>query len=98
MWHAHSRCCDWFRVFAIEVARCDSSLKITGSDISQNAIRDARKNLKKQGLQDRIEILEMDAAKMSFHREEFDMASNFTGLEDIHMTRVKLVFKGHPSR
>lgn len=73
--------------FAIEAARCDSSLQITGIDISQSDIRNARNNLKKQGLQDRIEILKMDATKMSFHREEFDMAINFTGLEDIHMTR-----------
>jgi len=75
--------------FAIEVARCDSSLKITGIDISQTDIRNARKNLKRQGLQDRVGILEMDATKMSFRREEFDMAINFTGLEDIHMTRGK---------
>jgi len=75
--------------FAMEVARCDSSLKITGIDISQSDIRNARKNLEKQSLQDRIEILEMDTTKMSFPREKFDMAINFTGLEDIHMTRGK---------
>jgi len=75
--------------FAIEVAKCNSNLKITGIDISQSDIRNARKNIKKQSLQDRVEILEMDATQMSFHREEFDMAINFTGLEDIHMTRGK---------
>lgn len=47
------------------------------------------KNIKRQALQNRIEILEMDATDMKSHREEFDMAINFTGLEDIHMTRGK---------
>jgi hypothetical protein len=31
----------------------------------------------------------MDATKMRFHREEFDMALNFTGLDEIYMTRGK---------
>lgn len=75
--------------FAIEVAKRDNNLKITGIDISQRAIRDARKNIKKQDFQDCIEILKMDATKMEFHREEFDMAVNFTGLEEVYMTRDK---------
>lgn len=73
--------------FAIEVAKLDRTLRITGIDISQSDMRNARKNIKKQCLDDRIEISEMDATKMRFHPEEFDMAINFTGLEDIHMTR-----------
>jgi ubiquinone/menaquinone biosynthesis C-methylase UbiE len=73
--------------FAIEVAGCDSSLKITGFDIAGTDIRNATKNIKKEGLDDRIEILQMDATRMSFPSEKFDMAVNFTGLEDIHMTR-----------
>lgn len=74
-------------LFAIEVAKRDSSLKIIGIDISRRAIQDARRNVRKQNFQDRIEIAEMDAAKMRFQRGEFDMAINFTGLEEIHMTR-----------
>jgi SAM-dependent methyltransferase len=73
--------------FAIDVARLDRSLKITGIDISQEAIRDAIKNVKKQGFQDRIKIVEMDATKLCFQSEEFDMAINFTGLDEIHLTR-----------
>jgi len=76
--------------FAIEVAKCDRSLQITGIDISQSDMRNARKNIKRHGLNDRVEILDMDATKMRFHPEEFDMAINFTGLEDIHMTRGKV--------
>jgi ubiquinone/menaquinone biosynthesis C-methylase UbiE len=73
--------------FAIEVAKLDRTLHITGIDISPSDIRDARKNIKGQGLNERVEILDMDATEMKFHPEQFDMAINFTGLEDIHMTR-----------
>jgi len=75
--------------FAMVVARRNSTLKITGIDIAQSDIRNAKKNIKREGLTGRIEILQMDATKMSFAKEEFDMAVNFTGLEDIHMTRGK---------
>lgn len=80
-------------LFAIEAAKCDSSIKITGIDISESSIRNARKNLRREGLQDRIEVLKMDATNMDFRAREFDMAINFTGLEDIHMTRGKLGVK-----
>jgi len=73
--------------FAIDVARLDRSLKITGIDTSQEAILDAIKNVKKQGFQDRIKVVEMDAAKLCFQSEEFDMAINFTGLDEIYLTR-----------
>jgi len=73
--------------FAIEVAGFDRSLTITGIDISQEAIRDARKNIKKGNFQDRIEFVEMDATEMCFHEEGFDMAINFTGLDEVYVTR-----------
>jgi hypothetical protein len=41
------------------------------------------------GLEDRVKVVKMDVTKMSFNGEEFDMAINFAGLEDIHMTRGK---------
>ncbi|MGB7062766.1 MAG: methyltransferase domain-containing protein [Candidatus Zixiibacteriota bacterium] len=75
--------------FAMEVARRDKSLRITGIDIARTDIRNSKKNLKREGLTGRVEVLQMDATKMSFPAEEFDMAVNFTGLEDIHMTRGK---------
>jgi len=75
--------------FAMEVARREGSLRITGIDIAASDIRNSKKNLKREGLADRVEVLQMDATKMSFPAGEFDMAVNFTGLEDIHMTRGK---------
>jgi len=75
--------------FAMEIAKCDSSFKITGIDISQNDIQNARQNVEKHGLADRIEIIEMDATNMNFPNENFDATVNFLGLEDINMTRGK---------
>ena len=39
--------------FAMEIAKCDSSFKITGIDISQNDIQNARQNVEKHGLVDK---------------------------------------------
>jgi cyclopropane fatty-acyl-phospholipid synthase-like methyltransferase len=75
--------------FAMEIARHDSTLKVTGIEITQTGIRHSKKNIRKAGLNDRVKVLQMDATEMTFNREEFDMAVNFTGLEDIHMTRGK---------
>jgi len=76
--------------FAIEVANLFPDVKIVGIDISKNSIRDAKKNLKRENLKENIEIKMMDATGMSFKDQEFDMVINFTGLEDIHMTRGKV--------
>jgi cyclopropane fatty-acyl-phospholipid synthase-like methyltransferase len=75
--------------FAIEVAKRKSSLKVTGIEITQTGIRDFKKNVKREGLSEQVEVVKMDATQMSFGQEEFDMAVTFTGLEDIHMTRGK---------
>jgi len=74
--------------FAIEVVRLYGDVKITGIDISQSIVRDARRNIRKQNLQGLIEIVEMDAANMRFPKGEFDIAIDFTGLEDIRMTKA----------
>jgi ubiquinone/menaquinone biosynthesis C-methylase UbiE len=75
--------------FAMEVARLDGTLNVTGIEITQTGIRDSKKNIRRAGLDGRVKVVKMDATKMSFDPEEFDMAVNFTGLEDIHMTRGK---------
>lgn len=73
--------------FAIEAVRLHGDVKMTGIDISQGVVREARRNIRKQNLQDFIEILEMDATDMRFPKGEFDMVIDFTGLEDVLMTR-----------
>jgi cyclopropane fatty-acyl-phospholipid synthase-like methyltransferase len=82
--------------FAIELLRRERELKITGIDISETDIVNAERNVAKNNLADSITITQMDATKMNFGDEAFDMAVNFLGLEDIHMTRgldgVRLTF------
>lgn len=73
--------------FAIQVAKTHTETTITGIDIFEGSIKTARKNIKKEGLQDRIKIIQMDATDLQFMDESFDIAINYLGLEDIHMTR-----------
>jgi len=75
--------------FALEIARLYDNVKVVGIDISRSVVREARGNVGKENAQDLIEIVEMDAVKMRFSEGEFDIAVNFTGLEDILMTRGK---------
>jgi cyclopropane fatty-acyl-phospholipid synthase-like methyltransferase len=78
-----------YAYFAIEVAHLNSNLKIVGIDISENCVKTAKKNITNAGLSKQIDIQQMDATNMIFKNKEFDMAVNFTGFEDIHMTRGK---------
>ena len=73
--------------YAIEIAKFESEIRITGIDISKSDVLKAKKNVENHNLSDRIEILKMDASEMKFPDEHFDMVCNFLGLEDIHMTR-----------
>jgi ubiquinone/menaquinone biosynthesis C-methylase UbiE len=75
--------------FAIEVARHNTTVKTTGIDISLSCVQKSQRNIEQVDLQNLISIVRMDATDMGFHHEVFDMAVNFTGLEDIHMTRGK---------
>jgi cyclopropane fatty-acyl-phospholipid synthase-like methyltransferase len=75
--------------FAIELARCDPSLRVEGIDISEKDISITSENVRSLGLADRVAAKRMDSTNMSFQDGYFDMAVNFLGLEDIHMTRGK---------
>ncbi len=76
-----------YAYFTIEIAKTNKNVRLTGIDISKECVYKARINVKKEKLQNCVEIKKMDASKMEFNDEEFDMVVNFTGLEDIHMTR-----------
>ncbi len=76
-----------YAYFAIEAAKHDASIKIAGIDISREGVYKAQKNIREFGFFDRIAIIAVDATRMSFNGSTFDMAMNFTGLEDIYMTR-----------
>lgn len=76
-----------YAYFAREVARLESTVIITGSDISVQGVCKAQKNIEQWGLTDRINLVAVDATRMAFFEKGFDMVVNFAGLEDIHMTR-----------
>ncbi len=78
-----------YAYFAVEVAKHVSSVIVTGIDISLQDVSRAHNNIKQSCLLNRISIVSMDATGMGFHERAFDMAINFIGLEDIHMTRGK---------
>jgi len=73
--------------FTMEISQYDSTLTITGIDISREGVVEAQKNIKKLKLSNHIGILEMDATNMDFPDEHFDLVVNFLGLEDIYMTK-----------
>lgn len=73
--------------FALELAGIDQTLKVTGIDLAENDVLQARAAVNRLGLNDRVSIERMDAADMGFEPGSFDLAANFLGLEDIHMTR-----------
>jgi len=75
--------------FAIEVAKLRRNVKIIGIDISEIDILNAERNVTDQNLSSRIQAVKMDATKLNFRDESFDMVVNFLGLEDIFMTRGK---------
>ena len=75
--------------FAIEIARLYQNTRIVGIDIAEVDIFNAEKNIRKQNLVKKIQALKMDASKLNFPDESFDLVTNFLGLEDIYMTRGK---------
>jgi len=73
--------------FALEVATREEAVKVVGIDVSQRDVDVFKRNVKTLGLGGRVEAVKMDATQMAFPDASFDMAVNFLGLEDIHMTR-----------
>lgn len=78
-----------YAYFAVELVKCAEDIRVTGIDISDDSVCKARATVAEHGLHERINIVRMDATSMHFADGMFDMAVNFTGLEDIHMTRGK---------
>jgi ubiquinone/menaquinone biosynthesis C-methylase UbiE len=73
--------------FAIEVAKQHSQIHITGIDIFNGSIDQANVNILKSGLEDRINVIQMDACELQFPDNRFDSVINYLGLEDIYMTK-----------
>ena len=79
-----------FGYFAIEVARREIDLSIIGIDISENDVVKAKEKVEEFGLSELITIIRGDSTAMGFSDGKFDLVVNFTGLEDIHMTRGRI--------
>jgi len=75
--------------FAIEIAKLHKNVKVVGIDISEIDILNTERNVREKNLTNRIQVLKMDATKLDFQDESFDMVINFLGLEDLFMTRGK---------
>jgi len=73
--------------FALELAGIDQTLSVTGIDLAENDVLQAQAAVIRLGLPERVSIEKMDATDMGFEPNRFDLAVNFLGLEDIHMTR-----------
>jgi len=75
--------------FAIEMAKQLKKGKIIGIDIIDNDVSRARKLVKDVAVADIVSIVKMDAVKLSFPGNCFDLATSFLGMRDIYMTRGK---------
>lgn len=75
--------------FAFVVVKKNPSVSIIGIDISPGDVKEAARNAKRLGLEDRSSFATMDATRMDFADDQFDMVVNFLGLEDIFMTRAR---------
>jgi ubiquinone/menaquinone biosynthesis C-methylase UbiE len=76
-------------LFAVEMARLLKKGEIVGIDITFEDVNMARKLAEDSGVVGIVSILKMDAVKLSFSDNYFDLATSFLGMRDIHMTRGK---------
>ena len=74
-------------LFAIEIAKQLKEGEIVGIDITLEGTNMARKLTRDAKVADIVQILRMDATKLSFPDNHFDLAASFLGMRDIYMTR-----------
>lgn len=76
-----------YALFAIEMAKQIKMGEIVGIDIVNDGISNAKKLVKQAEVADIVSIVKMDAVKLSFSDDCFDVATSFLGMRDIYMTR-----------
>jgi len=74
-------------LFAIEMAKLLKRGKMVAIDIVDDGVAHARKLVEHDEVGDVVAIVKMDATKLSFQNNCFDIATSFLGMRDIHMTR-----------
>jgi ubiquinone/menaquinone biosynthesis C-methylase UbiE len=78
-----------YAFFAIEAAKKLKNGEIVGIDIVSDGVNKARELVKKTGVAGIVSIAKVDAIKLPFPDESFDLAMSFLGMRDIHMTRKR---------
>jgi ubiquinone/menaquinone biosynthesis C-methylase UbiE len=76
-----------YALFAIEVAKKLERGEIVGVDIVSDGVIKARNLVKKTGVANVVSIAKVDAVKLSFPNDSFDLVTSFLGMRDIYMTR-----------
>jgi ubiquinone/menaquinone biosynthesis C-methylase UbiE len=71
--------------FSMELAALNPTLKIIGIDNSEESVKMAERNVREKWLDSDISILKMDPKRLEFQASSFGLATNFLGLEEIHM-------------
>jgi ubiquinone/menaquinone biosynthesis C-methylase UbiE len=74
-------------LFAIEMAKQLKKGGIVGIDITSEDVNMASKLVRDANVADVVQILKMDATKLSFLDKHFHLATSFLGMRDIYMTR-----------
>jgi len=76
-------------LFAVEMAKQLNQGEIVAIDIVSKGVNRARKLVKDARVADIVQILRIDATKLSFLDNHFHLAVSFLGMRDIYMTRGK---------
>lgn len=78
-------------LLAIELARVkNSNFRITALDVSANMLKQARRNARRAGVEDRIEFILANADTLPFPDRTFDLVMSYASLH--HWFRPALVF------
>jgi ubiquinone/menaquinone biosynthesis C-methylase UbiE len=74
-------------LFAIEMAKKIKKGRIVGIDITSKDVNMARRLVRDAKVASTVQILRIDATKLSFPDKQFHLATSFLGMRDIYMTR-----------
>ena len=62
------------------IAARDFNCRVTSIDISQSVLRDENERIIREGLEDKINLIEMDASNLSFDDDEFSVIISYGAL------------------
>lgn len=62
------------------IAARDFNCRVTSIDVSHSVLRDEKERIKREGLENKITLIEMDASKLSFGDNEFPVIISYGAL------------------